>query len=247
MRFFYHPEIPAAGGVTRLGEEEAFHAVRVLRLRPGDALRLLDGHGRRAEAEIESVLREGRREAVNVRIVRCEAFTPPACRLRLLVAPPRAKLFNQLLRDAAELGVWRITPILCEFSTARPDGEAADHWRADLVSAAKQSGNPFLPELDPPQSFAAALAAAPAAGVFGDVADADAPFTLSVPPPPELAVWIGPEGGFSQAERTRLLEHGCRPLRLGCWILRVETAVTALLGHLLGIAGHDLACHPHSA
>lgn len=245
MRCFHCANLPEENAVAELPPEEALHGVRVLRLRPGDAVMLMDGRGGRAEAEVTAAEKVGRGERLAVRVLRRERWAPPPCRLHLLVAPPRAKLFGQLLKDATELGVGRITPVLCEFSVARPDPDAVVHAQADLLAASKQSGNPFLPELRPPQPFAAALAGCGPHGVFGDPAPDAAPFRFPAPAPAEFAVWIGPEGGFSSRERDALLAHGMTPLRLGNWILRVETAVTAILGHLLGTAPHELASRQH--
>ena len=246
MRSFFLNIIPAAGSEAELGGEEAFHAVRVLRLREGDRIRLLDGRGQRAAAEIVRLERRGREEAVVVRSAQVEQWTPPRVRLHLLVAPPRAKLMAQLVKDATELGVWRITPLLCEFSVAKPEGgSSVEHWRADALAALKQSGNVFLPELDEARPFARALAETMVPGVFGDVA---ADSTITLPPghtgaPCELPVWIGPEGGFSEGERRALLARGVIPVQIGSWVLRVETAVPAVVGFLLGAGGDDYCCH----
>ena len=90
MRSFFCTAIPEAGAEAVIGGEEAFHAVRVLRMREGGRLRLLDGHGGRAEAEIVRLERRGRSEDAVVRVLRAERWEPPRVRLHLLVAPPRA-------------------------------------------------------------------------------------------------------------------------------------------------------------
>ena len=249
MRAFFLPSIPVVGEETVLPGEEAFHAVRVLRLRAGDAVHLLDGCGRRAAAEIVRVERHGREETVVVRSAHVELWEPPRVRLHLLVAPPRAKLMAQLVKDATELGVWRITPVLCEFSVAKPEGgNTVEHWRTDALTALKQSGNPFLPVIDAALPFARGLAATTVPGVFGDLTGG-----LTVPPPHcptatpfELPVWIGPEGGFAAGERQALLARGVVPVQIGNWILRVETAVPAMVGFLLGAGGNDYNCHQRS-
>ncbi|MDX9979316.1 MAG: RsmE family RNA methyltransferase, partial [Lentisphaeria bacterium] len=159
-----------------------------------------------------------------------EAVAPPSLRIRLYVAPPRGKTTALALRAAVELGVWRITPILCEYGVARPEGDKAS-WRAELVAAGKQSGNAFVPELDAPVAFAAALAQA-GPGVFGAVPRSGSPGEKDLPTAGELGLWIGPEGGFSAAEEEALHAARLVPLTVGRWILRVETAVPALLGYL---------------
>lgn len=248
MRSFFCPDIPAAGREATLEGEEAQHALRVLRLREGEALRLIDGHGTRARAEITNTAGRNRHSSLTCRILDRQTWAPPRCRLHLLIAPPRAKLMAQIVRDAVELGVWRISPVICEFSVAKPEpGSSLVHWRAEAVAAAKQSGNPFLPAIDPPRPLAAALADAGAPGFYGALPE---PGHTAVPmqpnagvTPENIPVFVGPEGGFSAAERAVLAAAGHRPIALGSWTLRVETAVTAMIGFLLGMGGDDLCCH----
>lgn len=230
VRRFHLPAIPEVGEVVTLPPEEARHAATVLRSRVGDALTLLDGAGTVAEAEVAE-LAGGRRPEVVCRIGTRRVLSPPALRVRLYVAPPRGKTSGLVLRMATELGVWRITPILCEYGVARPEGDKAS-WRAELVAACKQSGNAFVPEMDAPVAFADALAQAVEPGVFGAVPRTGSPGENEVPTTGELGLWIGPEGGFSAAEEEALHASRFVPLTVGRWILRVETAVPALLGYL---------------
>ncbi len=248
MRTFFCETIPNAGEHARLDAAETRHVVRVLRLRPGDPIRLVDGRGGCAAAEVAEITPDRREPAVTCRVLQRATWALPACQLRLLVAPPRAHLFGPLIQDAVALGVARISPIVCEHSVSRPDptGGGPDHWRAEALAALKQSGNPFLPQVDAPQAFADALTSTPAPGLFGDVAQSMAPaatFFSTLADPATLALWIGPEGGFSAAERAGLLARGFTPVRLGTWILRVETAVAALLGFVMGTGGD--AFHSH--
>lgn len=248
MRSFFCPDIPAAGREAVIEGEEAQHALQVLRLQEGDALRLIDGHGAWARAEVSTTRGRNRRSSLTCRILDRQTWTPPRCRLHLLVAPPRAKLMAQIVRDAVELGVWRISPVICEFSVAKPEsGSSPAHWRTEAVAAAKQSGNPFLPAIDPPRPLAAALKEVSAPGFYGAPPEPGHP---AVPMPPNagaapeiIPVFIGPEGGFSAAERAALAAAGHRPVALGNWTLRVETAVAAIIGFLLGMGGDDLCCH----
>jgi 16S rRNA (uracil1498-N3)-methyltransferase len=248
VRSFFCETCLADADEAWLDADEAAHAVRVLRLRPGDEVRLLDGAGTRAAARLVEVAGNGRRARVRCHIESRERWQAPRRRLHLLVAPPRAKLMAQVIQDASELGVWRLTPVLCAFSVARPEGPGAQpHWRAEAVAALKQSGNPFLPILEETQPFAAALARTPAGcGLCGDAAGASADMALAglSAGAGDLPLWIGPEGGFSPAERAALAEHGCRTVTAGTWTLRVETAVTALVARILERGGDDFRCHP---
>ena len=235
LRRFYCPEIPAPSGCVDLPASESGHALRVLRLGAGDRLVLLDGKGVRAEAELLEPERTGRRRLARCRVIRREQLPPPEPRLRLLVAPPRGKGMELILRQATEMGVWRIVPILCQYSVRQQASEpAARAGHADIVAAAKQSGNAFFPELTAPVPFAAAIATTPGAGYFGDTAGLAPAAPELQADSREISLWIGPEGGFSATERVELLALRQQPVCLGRWVLRVQTAVPALLGWLMG-------------
>ena len=237
IRRFHIPEIPAPEQCVAMPPEEARHAGKVLRLRRGDPLVLLDGAGALAEAVVEEVT-EGRRPAIVCRVVTRQHVPEPGLRVRLYVAPPRGKTTALVLRAAVELGVWQISPILCQYGVAKPDAGKAS-WRGELVTAMKQSGNPFLPALDAPCSFKEALAAAVEPGVFGAVPRDAAGEFGELPTTGELGLWIGPEGGFSPDEEDALYGRGFAPVTVGNWILRVETAVPALVGHLVARAARE--------
>jgi 16S rRNA (uracil1498-N3)-methyltransferase len=138
---------------------------------------------------------------------------------------------SDCVRMATELGVARILPVICDYSVAQPDTVAAVHWRAEAIAAMKQSGNSFFPEIGLPVPFQAALAEMPETVVFGDLG-----LTRRLEPDwskvENIAVCVGPEGGFSDAEKSVLLGVGAVPVAVGRWTLRVETAVPALLGWL---------------
>ncbi len=220
-----------------LSAEESRHALKVLRLQEKERVRLLDGKGTLAEAEM--LPPEGR-------LARCrilsrtqqEAESPS---WQLYVAPPRGRNFESLLRVAVEFGVSRVVPVLCRYAVARPE-QSSDHWRAALISAAKQAINPRLPEVPAPQAFSLALAAAPQPGFVGAPGGVGRPLREMVPALAacrQIAIWIGPEGGFSDFEMQALEAAGVQPITIGNHVLRIETAMPALLAYLR--AGLELA------
>ena len=146
---------------------------------------------------------------------------------------------STVVRFATELGVSRITPILCQYAVSKPDG-SKDSWLQTAIVAMKQSRNPWLPILDEPVAFNTALASATECSFLGAVPSAGA--SCSTPNPDAcrqkgVALWIGPEGGFSPDEENAILGQGACPLTVGPCILRVETAVPALLGALYTLLG----------
>ena len=218
-----------------LPEAESLHASRVLRLAPGDRLTLMDGRGKTADATITDISKRGNQLFCHVEEV--TEHQPPKYPIRLYIAPPRAKIMELVVRFATEMGVARITPILCRYGVSKPEGSKEGCLQTAIV-AMKQSRNPWLPALDGPMPFADALKAATECCVLGAVPRQNAPKRL---PAQELcqargiALWVGPEGGFSPDEEERLLAKSAIPMTVGPCILRVETAVPALLGGLYAL------------
>lgn len=137
---------------------------------------------------------------------------------------------GRIVRQATELGVATIVPILCRYSVSRPAQGATHSWELDAKAALKQSGNAWLPEISPPVAFADALSSSSGPVVYGAVpiADAEAP-PEALPGSGDISVWVGPEGGFAAEELRALEEAGGQPLCVGPHVLRVDTAVCAVL------------------
>ncbi len=221
MHLFRYEDLShaASGDTVRLEKDENSHLFRTLRAVPGDRCKLMDGCGRFALAEVA----EGKMLKI-LSLENAERPVPPL--LHMYIAPPRRQKMDQILRQAAELGVWRIVPIFCERSVSLPDRDSVNgRWQEVLFEACKQSGNPFLPQVAEPIKFADALTDSVrncAVRFFGSVAECQAP---AADVKPESAAWfVGPEGGFTEEEERQLIRHGAIGLHFGSWVLRVETA-----------------------
>ena len=249
MRRFFCDPIPAVGSSADLPLAEAKHALTVLRLEAGSRIGLLDGRGVRAEALITRAIRERRELALGFTVERREQWRLPLVGLHVVVAPPRNRQMDLIIHQCVELGVARITPVLCEHAVSKPEADRAlASWRDTAIAALKQSGNPFLLQIEPLLTFTAALEKCTAPGYFGTVPEPAAVLHAAqeikqlAAGGRELTLWIGPEGGFNSTENAGLAARGLRPLALGNWTLRVETAVAALTGYLLGAGGDDFHC-----
>jgi len=142
-----------------------------------------------------------------------------------------------VVQKATELGVTRIVPLLTEKSVP-PDGlehEKAHAWPGQIIRAAKQCRRSSLPELTPPMTLGAVLASPLASaadlGLFLDDIGGGSP--APVKDPKRILLFVGPEGGFSDAERKKL-EGKASSWLLGGRVLRAETAV------LVGLAAVHL-------
>ena len=224
MHRIFCSEIPEAGEVFLPAPREAEHLFKVFRARPGDAVELLDGRGKRAEAEVIP----GKQLIIH-KVAVCEE---PEEKLHLCCALPRRQKFDVLLKQAAELGAWSIRPLNCERSVA--EGNPRDRWEVLLQEACKQSGNPFLPEIFREANVKDTLAALKKENIdiyYGSVKVIPL-FDDKLPCNRQKAVLIGPEGGFTDEEIAVIEAAGGKPLNLGPHILRLETAAVAALAVL---------------
>ena len=226
MHSFWMDDLPAADAVFRLPPEEETHLFRILRARPGERVRLLDGKGASADAEVL----EGR----DLRLVSRRLAPAPELELILACAAPRRQKLDTLLKQAVELGASAIHLMRCDRSVAKPEG--ASRWRALLQEACKQSGNLFLPEVRVHASLDAALDDLAGARLFfGAVTPPGTPFP-PVPACGKVVFLAGPEGGFTPEEEARMTARGAVGISLGPWILRLETAAVAGLAVLRAAA-----------
>jgi 16S rRNA (uracil1498-N3)-methyltransferase len=227
-----------SGADCALGQRAHDHAVKVLRLRAGDALCLFNGQG----GEFAAVLARGVDGALRAQV---GEFTPDRrespLAVRLVQGISRGERMDYTLQKAVELGVADIVPVVTEHTVLRLEGERAQrrlaHWRGVVVAACEQSGRTRVPPVAEPRTLAEELAAAPAQP--GLLLDPSASLALaqSGPYAGHVSVLIGPEGGLSDRERQAAQAAGYRPVRMGPRVLRTETAAVVALALLQGLAG----------
>ena len=223
----------AAGGVCGLPPEEAAHAARVLRLREGAAVGLIDGRGLRAEAEVVAV----GRGAVRVRVGEPERPAPPSPRVRLLAAPPKGERAEAMVGQLAQLGVASWTPLLTERGGGDGSPNRRRRWERAAAEAAKQCGRADLLAVGEAARAPEALRAlGPAPGRLLVVADPAGGRPALPAGLEEVVALVGPEGGFTDAERGELLAAGAAPWGLGPHILRIETAAVAAAAAVRALA-----------
>ncbi|MCC6359951.1 MAG: 16S rRNA (uracil(1498)-N(3))-methyltransferase [Phycisphaerales bacterium] len=216
-----------------LDDAEAAHAAASRRLVPGDRCVLFDGRGGLADCEIVDAAGRaaGRRSDREFRVAvraRTRVDHPPAG-LRLVVAAPKKDRLEWLVEKCTELGASQITLTEYDRSIVHPGGGKFDRLARTAVEACKQSRRAWLPIIDGPVPFDAALTAdrPPGAAAF---ADADGDSTLSDwlrESAASVCLFIGPEGGFSDRERSAFAAQRMPAVRLGPGILRIETAAIA--------------------
>jgi 16S rRNA (uracil1498-N3)-methyltransferase len=216
----------APGAAVSLDREEAHH-VRVRRVRPGDPVRLVDGHGRCATGRLSA---DGRVELDQVEQL------PRPVGLGLAVGAGDRDRFGWLVEKAAELGVTDVIPLETERTagvSSRVRGEHIEKLQRRALEAIKPSGSAWAPVVHLPHTIAE-LIARHRQGIRW-LADAQGESAKAPGATDQVLIVVGPEGGFTGAERTILIDEGWLPVRFGGRTLRFETA--ALAGAVLAGAG----------
>jgi len=232
----------------RLTPEESHHLVTVNRCGRGDPVIAFDGRGR--EWTTECI--DASKHAAVLRVKEPRQAPPLPHEITLAQAMPKGATMDDIVRQATEVGAARIVPLLSERTQVHFDGDRAgkktEKWRTAAIEAAKQCGNPWLPDIAPIQNFNPFIAAA---------TDYDLKLIASLHAgttslktalrhyrdkhhaAPRKVLWlVGPEGDFSPAEMTAALTAGFQPITLGPLVLRSDTAAIYALSILSYELGH---------
>jgi 16S rRNA (uracil1498-N3)-methyltransferase len=244
-RFYLSPDECKTGSLMLTGRE-AHHASRVLRVRRGEEVVVLDGAG----SEFLCYVENPGRDSVQLVVSKKNLILRLPYQIILLQAVPKGKIIESIIQKAVELGANRVVPLLTERVTTRLEGDSAAHKAEKLqhvaVEAIKQCGAAWLPKIETPVTPKEFLAR-------GE--KFDLPLVASLQPgsrhareyfeafqnehhrkPESVCVWVGPEGDFTADEVREIQAAGALPISLGRLVLRVETAAT----FCLSILNHEL-------
>ncbi|MBI4492538.1 MAG: 16S rRNA (uracil(1498)-N(3))-methyltransferase [Chloroflexi bacterium] len=238
---FFVPAGSRSGDRVSFSPEQAHQMGRVLRLSEGDVVVALDGSGQEWLVRLERVAGATAQGGV---VDARPAWGEPTTHVTLYQAlVPREKL-ELVLQKGTEIGVSAFVPVATERSLARGplSPERLERWRAIVREAAEQARRGRVPELAQALPLPQALAAADRAalGLFAwersarplaEVLHAGRPLARAV------HLWVGPEGGFSEAEARQAEAAGLVSVSLGPRILRTETAGLVLAALVLFEAG----------
>jgi 16S rRNA (uracil1498-N3)-methyltransferase len=245
-RFFIQSADAAAGSITVEGSE-ARHMIQVLRLKPGDSVRLYDGAGGEYEGLIRSIT-AGRAEVVIEGKVPQTAESP----LHLVVAQGflKERKMEELIRPLSELGAVSWIPFFCERSIPRPDPQRlaarVQRWHKIARESLKQCRRSKQLDIQPPTDFETVLKSDEGWNlklIFWENESATPGRDWNPDgrqPLEKILIMLGPEGGFSEQEVRRAQGMGFAVAGLGPRILRAQTATLAacaLMQFLFGDLG----------
>jgi 16S rRNA (uracil1498-N3)-methyltransferase len=232
-RFFVKPEAIGPDAI-QLDPAQHYQIRRVLRLQDGDQILVLDGSG----DEWIATLRTLGRELRVIPVAQRHGLPAPRTQVRLYASALRGDRFAWLLQKGTELGVAGFVPTRYARTLQADYAARMDRYQAVVREAAEQCGSAMLPEVAEPRSFLSLLPTTitPGSlwllldeqekrrGLGARVAGAFA----------NVHLFVGPEGGLTEAEREAARAHGVTSVGLGRRIFRAETA--ALLAAALTLA-----------
>lgn len=230
-RFFARPD----GETAALSKEDSHHFIRVLRARPGDPVEIA-WEGKAWEGTLETL------EPCVVRIGKEIPSNEPFLDSTLVQALAKGDKMDWIIQKAVELGVSRIIPIRTRYADVKLDGARAEkkqvHWQRISEAAAKQSGRSRIPAVYPVLTLSEAIEEIGPVRLLVLHEKGVEPFLPKKHQP--VALFVGPEGGFSDEEISLLQGHKAIICRLGPRILRTETAGLAGLSIVQYEAGDFL-------
>lgn len=221
--------IPEIGQLVNLEGDEGHHLTKVKRCDLGEVIKLFDGNGIQASAEVMEI---NKRNTV-LKIISRLKLEPAIVKTKLFIVPPKGKNFPLLLEKAVEIGVDEIFPITSERSIKEYQIEKETKYEKILLEASKQCERAYLPHLFPLMSLSESLSS------FDGLDDLKLFFhtngggnhweqARNLAKGSSCCFWIGPEGGWADNEIVLARTKGVLVCTLPMPILRVETAVIAI-------------------
>lgn len=220
---FYAPDIEKT---KMLPECDSQHCVRVLRMKTGDNIDVIDGKGYRYECKIV----EAHQKRTSIEIIN-KVSIPLSWDNNITIAVAPTKHLDRMewfVEKSTEIGVNRIIPLLCHHSERKEI--KVERLEKIAISAMKQSLKAVLPIIDPMTTVKKIITESNTAQKFIAYCDESIPrmlFCNEYKPNEDCIILIGPEGDFSKEEITLALDNGFIPISLGDNRLRTETAAIA--------------------
>jgi 16S rRNA (uracil1498-N3)-methyltransferase len=243
MHRFFAPSLDAGDETVTLPRDEAEHLTRVLRLGVGDDVSVFDGRGHEWRARVVSVLRRD----VRVQLVsRVEPAVEPAVHMTLAQAVLKGEKMDDIVRDAVMLGVAAIQPLVTSRTestvAALTNGTRLDRWRRVALASVKQSKRAVFPEIRRPLTLESFLQDPQAALNLmlvepGSVEAEPLSALHGRPVPADATIFVGPEGGWTEAEVEAARSHGVRLVTMGHRTLRADAIPVAAVSVLQFLFG----------
>ena len=239
MYHFFVSEEQINGENAYIEGSDVNHIANVLRMKPGEEL-LISVKG---DWDYLCKIVDIETDRVNLKVLESMEQRELPVNITLLQGIPKSDKLEMIIQKAVELGVNEIIPVKTKRVVVKIDEKKADakvsRWNAIAESAAKQSKRSIIPKVYEPMSIDNALEIVKDFGVKlipyenADGIDKTRKILDGMDKTKDIVVFIGPEGGFEEAEVERIKDSGFEVITLGKRILRTETAGLALLSNIM--------------
>lgn len=239
MYHFFVSEEQINGENAYIEGSDVNHIANVLRMKPGEEL-LISVKG---DWDYLCKIVDIETDRVNLKVLESMEQRELPVNITLLQGIPKSDKLEMIIQKAVELGVSEIIPVKTKRVVVKIDEKKVDtkvnRWNAIAESAAKQSKRSIIPKVYEPMSIDNALEIVKDFGVKlipyenADGIDKTRRILDNMDKTKNIAVFIGPEGGFEESEVERIKNSGFEVITLGKRILRTETAVLALLSNIM--------------
>lgn len=239
-QFFVEP-CQIQGNRIVITGKDVNHIKNVLRMKPGEEISVSNGvDGKEYRCGIEELHEE---EIIcELRFIKEEGMELPS-KVYLFQGLPKADKMELIIQKAVELGVYEIIPVATKRAVVKLDEKKARskilRWQGIAEAAAKQSKRGIIPKVQNVMSFKEAVKYSSCAQVkiipyeLSEGMEKTREIIEGLKPGEDIAVFIGPEGGFDKEEIEEAVGQGIIPITLGKRILRTETAGMTVLSILM--------------
>jgi len=228
MWVFYQPTIEKH---PFLSMDDSKHAIKVIRLKRGDRIEIVDGKGKYFEAEIV----DPDHKECHVKIINQGVFSPKSFYIHVAIAPTKnIDRIEWFVEKSVEFGIDEITFLKCD--TSERDHLRLDRIEKKVISAMKQSRAGYLPKINDVVNFNDFVRSEklPDDKFIAHVSNSNTPLINNVKPARSYCILIGPEGDFSKNEIDKANKNGFTGVSLGNTRMRTETAGIAAC-HILNL------------
>ena len=220
MTQFYVPSIDAG-----IPADEAHHIVNVRRFKKDDVIKIFDGAGRSARVRIKNILKNPAR--VETSLLESHVEQPPEKEIRLFLSVIKSPALKIAVQKCTELGVTRISPLRTERSARQTVNR--EQLKKIIVNACCQCGRQFLPSLDEVSNFLIGIKEySQERGTGFILLEGRGPLKIRKKTQ-KIAIFAGPEGGFTDSEIDSAEKAGLVPVSVGDNTLRSEKLIRSII------------------
>ena len=240
MQHFFVDASQVSEETIRIEGTDVNHMKNVLRMRIGEEVTVSDGQGKEYLCQV----RDFEEEQVQLKIVETKASDAELpSKIYLFQGLPKQEKMELIVQKCVELGIYAVVPVSMKRCVVKLDPKKEKtklaRWQQIAEAAAKQSKRSLIPEIMPVISLREAFARSQKMQVRlipyerAEGMEKTREILKGIRPGDEVAVFIGPEGGFEETEIEEAMKAQIKPVTLGKRILRTETAGMTVLAFLL--------------